>query len=97
MYRIEFAQSAFRDLKALRRFGQQLVLDGIEARLADQPLIETANRKRLRPNEVADWELRLGKFRVLYNVDETAQVVIVQAIGYKIGNELYIRGEVRDL
>jgi hypothetical protein len=39
------------------------LLDAIEQRLVDQPLTETRNRKPLRPNPLAPWELRGGKLR----------------------------------
>jgi hypothetical protein len=32
-------------------------------------LEETRNRKPLRDNPLADWELRVGRFRVFYEVD----------------------------
>jgi mRNA-degrading endonuclease RelE of RelBE toxin-antitoxin system len=97
VYAIEFTPSAVKDLKALRKAAQRAVLDGIEAQLMNEPVVETRNRKSLRPNQIAEWELRLGRFRVLYNVDEDAQLVAVQAIGYKVGGELYIRGETRKI
>lgn len=32
------------------------------------PLLETRNRNPLRPNETSQWELRIGKYRVFYDV-----------------------------
>ena len=55
-------------------------------------LVETRNRKRLRPNPIAPWELRVREMRVFYEVDEPG-VVTVLAIGMKRGNRLYIEGE----
>ena len=97
MYDIEFAPAALEDLKSLRKFEQQQVLDGIENQLRHQPTVETRNRKRLRPNEIAEWELRIGRFRVFYNVDERKLAVMIEAIGFKVGNLLFIRGESRKL
>ena len=68
MYEIEFAHSARQDLKALRKFEQKIILDGIDEQLRSEPTAETLNRKRLEPNDIADWELRLRKYRVFYNV-----------------------------
>jgi mRNA-degrading endonuclease RelE of RelBE toxin-antitoxin system len=42
---------------------------------------------------VAKYELRIGKYRVFYDVDEQAQTVKIEAIGYKEGNRLFIRGK----
>ena len=97
MYNIEFEPSAQEDLKSLRKFEQQQVVDSIETQLRHEPTIETRNRKRLRPNGIAAFELRVGQFRVFYNVDEKAWIVRIEAVGFKIGNLLFIRGESREL
>jgi len=54
-------------------------------------LVETRNRKPLRSNPVATWELRIRKARVFYDVEGSAKVTIL-AIGIKKGNRLYIEG-----
>ncbi len=95
MYEIEFTHSARHDLKALRKFEQQLIVDGIYQQLPFEPNVETANRKYLQPNDIADWELRLRKYRVFYDLEEQAKIVLIRAIGLKTGNALYIRGERR--
>src|SRR3990172_2981386 len=86
MYELDFTSSARQDLKALRKFDQQLVLDGIDEQLRFEPIVETPNRKRLEPNDIAEWELRLGKYRVFYDVEEQVKIVAIKAIGYKVGN-----------
>jgi len=53
--------------------------------------VETKRRKQLRPNPIAPWELRIGDYRVFYEVPE-AGVVRVLAVGDKRHNELFIRG-----
>ena len=50
---------------------QVTVLDTVERQLARQPNTETRNRKPMRPNPLAPWELRIGNLRVYYDVDET--------------------------
>jgi len=66
----------------------------LEVQLRDEPLRETRNRKLLRPNPMAAWELRVGPLRIFYEVDaEEADVVNVLAIGIKTGNRLFIAGE----
>ena len=96
-YEIEFTPEALDDLRLFRKFEQQLIIDGIESQLRREPSTETRHRKKLRPNEVADWELRLGKYRLFYNVQAEVQIVSIEAIGFKIGNLLFIRGEERTL
>lgn len=97
MYEIEFTPEALEDLKSLKKFEQQEVVQGIESQLKHEPTVEIRNRKKLRPNDVAEWELRIGKFRVFYNVDDAVHIVSIEAIGFKIGNQLFIRGEKRKL
>lgn len=54
---------------------------------------ETRNRKLLRENPVADWELRVGRFRVFYEVDAGRRIVRILAVGVKEGSKLTIGGE----
>ncbi|NJL40766.1 MAG: hypothetical protein HC899_31525 [Leptolyngbyaceae cyanobacterium SM1_4_3] len=37
--------------------------------------------------------MRVGNYRVFYNVDEEMSVVSVVSVGYKERNKLYIRGQ----
>jgi mRNA-degrading endonuclease RelE of RelBE toxin-antitoxin system len=80
------------DLRSLRRYDRQKVVDAIEQQLAYQPNEASRNRKRLRPNQLAEWELRIGSFRVFYDSDTSAKVTVV-AVGYKRANQLFIRGQ----
>jgi mRNA-degrading endonuclease RelE of RelBE toxin-antitoxin system len=97
MYEIEFTPEALEDLKSLKKFERQEIIEGIETQLRYEPTVETRNRKKLRPNDIAEWELRIGKFRVLYNVEDEVFIVSIEAVGFKVGNLLFVRGEKRDL
>jgi mRNA-degrading endonuclease RelE of RelBE toxin-antitoxin system len=97
MYEIEFTPEALKDLRLFRKFEQKQIIQGIEAQLKPEPKLETRNRKQLRPNDVAEWELRLGKYRVFYKVHDQVMIVSIEAIGFKIGSLLFIRGEERTL
>lgn len=67
------------------------ILDGIEKHLTHEPLVETRNRKPMRPNPIAPWELRLGNFRVYYDVEEGDDgKVLVRAVGVKLRNVVKI-------
>lgn len=56
-----------------------------------EPLVETKNRKPLRPNPIAPWELRVGQLRVFYEVASGEPgVVRVLAVGKKEGNILRV-------
>lgn len=97
MYDIEYTQEALDELQWFRKHEQNLILDGIEQQLRYEPTVETRNRKRMQPNEYAEWELRIGDFRVLYTVDEQVRIVEIQRIGEKRGNAFLFRGRKTDL
>ncbi len=65
----------------------------MRAQLSDSPGVETRNRKRLRDNPIARWELRSGHYRIFYEVDETARQVTIVGVGHKDHNRLFIRGQ----
>jgi len=93
-YLIEFAESVKEQLKELPAYQRALVIEIIEKQLQYEPLIETKNRKRLRPNPIAPWELRIRHIRVFYEVtDEEPDIVNILAIGQKRGNTLLISGK----
>jgi mRNA-degrading endonuclease RelE of RelBE toxin-antitoxin system len=93
MYEIEYTPEAVQDLRAFRKHEQQQIVDAIDAQLQHEPDAVTANRKRLRPNELAEWELRLDRIRVFYDVRQTVRIVKIVAIGYKRGSKLFVHGE----
>lgn len=93
-YEIQFAESANRQLKALKASDRALLVTRVEKQLCAEPLKATRNRKPLRPNPIAPWELRVKHLRVFYDVSEGARnIVSVLAIGIKRGNKILIEGE----
>ena len=97
MYDIEFTSEAIEDLKSFRKSEQQTIISGIDTQLKYQPTVETRNRFPMRPNEVAEWELRIDKYRVFYNVETLVKIVSIEVVGFKIGDRLFVRGQRRDL
>jgi mRNA-degrading endonuclease RelE of RelBE toxin-antitoxin system len=93
-FEIEFTQVAADHVRAYRKFDQQLILDAIAEQLTHEPATETRHRKRLGENEMSDWELRVQKFRVFYDVilEEKRQTVKIKAVGHKEHNTLFIGG-----
>lgn len=63
------------------------------ARLRDQPTVPTKAIKRLRPNPLKEFELRVRDLRVLYNVEEETSEVVLLIVGRKVGNKLIVGGE----
>ena len=88
--RVELSPDAVRQLRGLRAHDRGLLKEGIHEQLGESDATqETRNRFRLRrPSRVADYELRVGDWRVFYRVvDDTVQVAL---IGRKRGNFLII-------
>jgi addiction module RelE/StbE family toxin len=92
-YAIEFSEDAERHLRCLRAHDRNIVLDTIEEQLAHQPTTPTRHRKLLRPKLLSVWELRVGDWRVFYNVEEKHMVVLVVTVSVKSHNVLLIAGE----
>ncbi len=92
-FAVEIAQRARENIRALRKRDQQILYDAIAVQLVDQPDYPTRNRKLLEENALAPWELRVGDFRVFYDVDREAEQVVVLAVGEKTHNTLRIGGE----
>jgi len=55
MFNIDVTDSASDDLEWFQKHDQMIITDQIELQLTHQPNVETRNRKRLRPNQVAEW------------------------------------------
>jgi len=89
MFELRFAQGALDDLEAVPRFERGRLLDAIERQLSTTPTSPSRNRKKLSGlippwDQVRPvWELRVGEYRAFYDVDDAANVVIVQAIRRK--------------
>jgi mRNA-degrading endonuclease RelE of RelBE toxin-antitoxin system len=97
MYNVEYSPEAAQDLKWFSKREQKIILDGIDDNLRYEPAVETRNRKQMRPSDVAEWELRLGDFRVLYNIDESVRIVEIQRVGEKRGNRFFFRGREEEI
>ena len=93
MFDIGFTESALEDIAWFQTRDRRIVFDGIQRQLADEPVVETRNRKKLRPNRTAEWEVRIEAFRVFYDVDVDRQVVEVKVVGRKSGSKLLVRGK----
>lgn len=66
LYRIDYSPDAEDHMRVLTARQQAIVLDAVDDQLMYQPKVETKNRKVMRPNPVAPWELRIGNLRVYY-------------------------------
>ena len=93
-YTVEFAQSVEGHFRVLTTRDRTLGFDAIQRQLLHEPLKETRNRKPLRPNPIAPWELRVGHLRVFFEVaGAESGVVRILAVGRKRRNTLVIGGK----
>ena len=84
MYKIIFAPEAIQDFKHLSARDRSLVRDGIEQHLHYEPeRISQSRIKRLRDLRQPQYRLRVGEFRIFYDVVE--QTVEILAIVSKSG------------
>ncbi len=73
----------------MRVYDHRIVLSAIEEQLSHQPGVRTRRRKELLnltpsfEHVPPVWELRVGEFRVFYDVDEPARRVHVRAVRRK--------------
>jgi mRNA-degrading endonuclease RelE of RelBE toxin-antitoxin system len=89
MFIIEFAAGVADDVARLRATDRRRILDNIDEQLQHEPAVQTRNKKMV-PGLVPPWihippvwELRVGEFRVFYDVDKVHAVVYVRAIRRK--------------
>ena len=92
--RIDAAPEIYGHLVHFSKRDQSLILDTLPRQLGHQPTVETRNCKRLVANPIAPWELRVGRYRVYFEVQEEPERVV--AIGLKAREKVMIGGvEVR--
>ena len=90
-FKVTITEDAEQQFKALSARDQRVLEAAIAARLEHQPTTLSRAIKRLRPNPLAEFELRTGDLRVLYNVE--GDEVILLIVGRKVGNKLVVAGE----
>lgn len=89
MYDIQLARGAEQDLKKLSAFHRNSILDAIERQLTVEATKPSRNRKvlvGLVPPWTAEppiWELRVGDYRIFYDVADEERVVYIRAVRKK--------------
>ena len=97
-YRIDYTSDAVEHLEFLTARQRSIVFDSVDEQLTNEATVATRNLKRMRPNPLASWELRLGNLRVYYDVEEAPEPLVrIAAVGVKRGNQVYIGGELYSL
>lgn len=89
---IRYGTEAADEIRQLKKYDQARILDAVDDHLAETPTISSGLRKEL-PGLAPNFEhvppvrqLRVGDYRVFYDVDEGARVVTVRAVRLK-GNK----------
>ncbi len=90
-FKITITEDADRQFHSLPVREQRILEAAILSRLQDQPTTPTKAIKRLRPNPLAEFELRAGDLRALYNVEGGEVIILI--VGHKVGNKLIVEGE----
>jgi len=86
---IRYEETAEEDLRIVRPFETRRILDEVDAQLTREPMRRTRRRKLLEglvpPWDSARpvWQLRVGDFRVFYDIDKARGEVIVRAVRRK--------------
>lgn len=89
MYEIRYSPSVTADLNQMKVFLRRQILDSVDEQLSHVPTMPTRRRKSLHglvPPFEADppiWELRVGEYRVFYDVDKIERIVYVRAVRHK--------------
>lgn len=89
MHAILYDEAAEVDLRELRVHEARRILDEIDSQLPKEPTTPSRRRKLLEalapPWEGVRpvWQLRVGDFRVFYDVDEDREQVLIRAIRRK--------------
>jgi mRNA-degrading endonuclease RelE of RelBE toxin-antitoxin system len=89
VFEVRLGEDAVAEIGELRAAERRRLLGAIEKQLTYEPA-EASRRKKILSGLVSPWEqvrpvwqLRVGDLRVFYDVDESADVVIVRAVRRK--------------
>ena len=90
-FEIEVTAEAEADLDDLRAFDRRQILEAIEVQLSRAPTQVSRSRiKRLRLLESPAYRLRVGEFRVYYDVDTQEAVVTILRVLSKARSLRYV-------
>lgn len=95
-FEIKFVPSADKDLEYYDAREQRIILEAVGEFLKVDADVETRRRKQLRSNPLAPWELRIGDYRIFYEI-KVKNLVRVLAVGHKVHDGLFIRGEMVEI
>jgi mRNA interferase RelE/StbE len=80
LYSIHYAKSVKKDIKQIEVIDLKMIKKGIET-LIEFP--DVKNTKKLTNHPVADFRLKVGKYRVLFDLDKKNNVINILKIGHR--------------
>ena len=84
MYAVRYQPEAVSELYAVRAFERVRLLDAIARDLMQAPTASRGRKKRLDLGGGSFiWQLRVGDYRVFYDVDERERTIIVRHVRRK--------------
>jgi mRNA interferase RelE/StbE len=91
-YELRYSLEAVEELKRMRPYDRAAVMDQIDEVLAVNPTLESRARvKRLREPAPTGYRLRVGEFRIFYDVEES-HVSIIRILS-KEDAVVYLEGD----
>jgi mRNA-degrading endonuclease RelE of RelBE toxin-antitoxin system len=88
-FRIRLWPQAEAELNALRAYDRRTIAEQMRQQLTNEPATPSRHRKLLGTVEASFdyrpplWELRVGEFRVFYDVDAAEMMVNIRAVRHK--------------
>jgi mRNA interferase RelE/StbE len=79
-WEIEYTESAFKEIKAIDKSIKKILLRAIEEKLMVDPL---KFGTPLRRNLAGLFKLRVGNYRIIYQIKNKEVVVLVIAVGHR--------------
>ena len=92
-FEVKFVPSADGDLVYYEAREQTIILNAIVEFLGVDANVESKRRKQLRSNPVAPWELRIGDYRVFYEVREEEILRVLSHRTQRAQRVVYTRKE----
>ncbi|RLD21723.1 MAG: type II toxin-antitoxin system RelE/ParE family toxin [Bacteroidetes bacterium] len=81
-YKVEFTLKAIKDLRSIPRGYQGRILDKAES-LSDNPYPRGC--LKLKGLQEEFWRIRVGDYRIIYQVDDAVEIIDIRRIGHRQG------------
>jgi len=89
VFELRFSESVVRELRGIAMFHRNVILDAIEQQLVQAPGVPSKRRKVLLnvspgfETVPPVWQLRVGPYRVFYDIDDDGSIVYIRAVRLK--------------